>query len=299
MKHLGKFCQKTADSHYSLACSYTSLAAGEGDTEEVKASDAEKEGYKNESIKQYFECAMCFAGMAAELVGEDTSFKEVLATGTSAQGNNDDDDDDDDDDDNAKAVTPLVSTPSQRLKSVAAKVESFELYDPEPRRPDLGSMGEQEKLKATEKYEEAKAKKKETQTEQQIQFMFCYDMMNEMQECIDAADSNFRVLNQVAENKQKGEEEGGPALDGTTIGFDTGTGGGSSSLSSSVPKPSEGQTTFGFQQSSAASEPSIATTAQPMMVVKKKKKAALTQVVQGGETQEESASKKAKLEESN
>jgi len=283
MKHMGKYCQKTSDSHYCLAQAYTNLAAGEEDSEEAKSTDAEKKAWNLDSIKQYFECGLCFSGMAADMVKVDPTFKSIV---DSSASNNDDDEDEEDEGDAAAA--PQVNTHASKLKAIKAKLESFELYAAPPVRPNT----EDEAAKAA--WEEQVKKQKEAMSDEQDQFMFCYEMIEEMIECVESADKNMEVLHKAKENKEKAEEEGGAPSNGTMIGFGGGASGGVKAEGTS----SGGQTTFGFGGGSAFAPPTAtatATTAAPMMVVTKKKKKTVAPVpVTDGAAQPES--KKARLE---
>lgn len=101
--------------------------------------------------------------------------------------------------------------------------------------------------------------------------MFCFEMVDEMIECCEAADENLKVLNQVLENKKEGEEggEGAGLEDGTTIGF------GNASDSAALPQPPVAEAT---NVSTKAPPANSNTAPAPMMVVKKKKKVAPTLV---------------------
>jgi hypothetical protein len=286
MKHMGKYCQKTSDAYYSLATAYTNLAAGEEDSDEAKSSDAEKKAWNLDSIRQYYECGLCFSGMAAEMVKEDPAFQKILAPAASNDDNDDDDDDDDDDDEGGDSGAPAAaqSNPhATKLKSVKKQLESFSLFVAPPPRPEA----EDEAAKAA--WDSSVKAQKAAYSDPQNQFMFCYEMLEEMIECVESADKNMEVLHKARENKEKAEgAEGGG--DGTTIGFGDATAKGGAAAPEGA-----GQTTFGFgaQPTATAGKapPAAAAAAAPMMVVTKKKKKTVAPTPVAGEGEQGEAKK--------
>ena len=205
---LGPYSQKVADTRYSMAGACTSLAAGEeelivdGVEETRPLTEEEKDKYKRESVKYYLDCGISFAGMAADQAKCDPTFKAIL------------DDDDDDDDDDAPVRT--LNTPADKLKAIRDCIKTMPLFKPYPPKPPADATDD---VKAA--WEEEKRKLESTWTDDESEFMFCFEMVDEMIECCEAADENLKVLNQVAENKREGEaagDEGGGFEDGTTIG---------------------------------------------------------------------------------
>ena len=281
MKHMGKYCQKTSDAYYSLATAYTNLAAGEEDSDEAKSTDAEKKAWNLDSIRQYYECGLCFSGMAAEMVNEDPTFKKILSPSDS----NEDDDDDDDDDDEEETLPARAAAETNphatKLQSVKKQLESFKLFVAPPARPAT------EDEAAKDAWDEDVKKQKAAYSDEQDQFMFCYEMLEEMIECVESADKNMEVLQKARENKEKAEGAEG-STDGTTIGFgDAGAAAGGAAVAEGA-----GQTTFGFgaaPTTTAAAAAPVA--AAPMMVVTKKKKKTVAPTPVAGEGEQGDAKK--------
>ena len=257
---LGKYHRKVADCFMSLAGGYLSLAMieddeceGENDVEEgddelppppKKLTDEEKVAYRMLSVKHYLNCGMCFAGMNAEALGKDPTFKHILEK-KATEG----DDDDDDEVSNVNDVS-IPSTPSEIMNALKKEIMSYSLFQQTPPRPTNET-----------KVEAWKAEKQAIEAswnDEQDTFMFNFEMVDELLENIDASEENVQGLIQIsglasgvadAENSRK---DNGDSKDGKeSIGF------GNSGTSLPAPPPQVVSGTVNLA---------------PMMVIKKKKK---------------------------
>ena len=243
---LGAYHRKVADCHMSLATVTLQLAttpaagpkddgggsdsdgedAGRDDAEdEVDAAttltDEERERLSRQSVRHYVDCAKCFAGMNALSCDKDPAFPGVLGSPGGALAASAGDDDDDDDDDDAK--TPVrqaptyPDTPAAIVKALRKACTALPLFKVLPVKP-LSSNPEDPLVVA---WQAAKDEAMAQWTEEEDDFMFNLETIDELLENIEASEDNIKVLMGVADSKAKLEASDGSAAgaDGTTVGF--------------------------------------------------------------------------------
>ena len=280
---MGKFEKKVGDAYISLAGVLMRLAIGEGEGPTTTLPQSDKEAFAAESVKSYTLCGLTFAGMAANMLGLDPTFGGLATLPSdapaSAAAAADDDDDDDDDDDALAATTAFIqgighgatdklsSQASLKvINAVSVLVKEMSLYKATPPKPQGDSSSPD--LNA---WHVAKEEAEAAWTDDEADFMFCVEMMDEMAESIDTAAENIRVMGTVTANKKELMDEQGEVVidkDGATLGFQKPT---------AMPEK-EGEQS-GFATASANAAPK----AVPMMLVAKKKK----KKVEGGAPAEE------------
>mmetsp|Transcript_65571 Transcript_65571/g.77638 ORF Transcript_65571/g.77638 Transcript_65571/m.77638 type:complete len:510 (+) Transcript_65571:107-1636(+) len=247
-KILGLYDRSVADCHYNLGLAYL-MRAAEGVEGEGGVGDAERQDMKDRSMRHYLSCGRAFAGLIAQLCG---------ATPADIVGNVDEDEDDDmEKKPSADAPTPAnasSNTYSSLLQQIRDKVASLKPSQP----ADSQTVHEWKEL------------------------------LDEIQETIDASDESVRVLKDVSQLKKQAESDILKAdNDDAKAALQQAL---KSSLSSQDgKKPATAAagptTTIGFGAvATAGAASTAASTAAPMavnmMVAKKKKKRAdLTPVV--------------------